>query len=170
MIRLALVADTHGYLDPSIAEVVRGCDRCVHAGDIGNAAVLDALQPRGAVHAVRGNNDTPRQWPASDLARLASLTSELRLALPGGDLIVVHGDRINPAAQRHARLRRRFTDTRMVVYGHSHRLVVDDNELPWVVNPGAAGKARTFGGPSCLVLEASRNNWRLEVIRVNQTT
>jgi hypothetical protein len=34
------------------------------------------------------------------------------------------------------------------------------------LNPGAAGKARTFGGPSCLILHVSPNNWHLETVRI----
>ena len=36
-IRVAIIADTHGFIDPRIAEAVRACDVAVHAGDIGNA-------------------------------------------------------------------------------------------------------------------------------------
>ncbi|MGC9008626.1 MAG: metallophosphoesterase family protein [Halothiobacillaceae bacterium] len=54
MIRVALVADTHGMLDERIAEIVADCDLVVHAGDIGAPRVLAALQPKsGRVMAVR---------------------------------------------------------------------------------------------------------------------
>ncbi|HEY5790682.1 MAG TPA: metallophosphoesterase family protein, partial [Gammaproteobacteria bacterium] len=63
-LRVALVSDTHGHLDPRVAAIVERCDLAVHAGDVGGMAVLAQLQPRlGRVIAVRGNNDTPREWP-----------------------------------------------------------------------------------------------------------
>jgi predicted phosphodiesterase len=74
---------------------------------------------------------------------------------------VTHGDRYSPST-RHAMLRAQFADARAVVYGHSHRLVVGDRETPWILNPGAAGRARTYGGPSCLLLEATTRKWRVE--------
>jgi putative phosphoesterase len=164
-LRVLLLADTHGVLDERIAALARECDVAVHAGDVGNAAVLDALRVGGAhVVAVRGNNDMPSKWPRNDWRVLEGINEVERVALPGGVLIVTHGDRYAPAT-RHARLRAAFPDARAIVYGHSHRLIVDDGETPWILNPGAAGRARTYGGPSCLVLEASARTWRVEAKR-----
>lgn len=164
--RVAIVSDTHGVLDPRIAAVVAGCDLCVHAGDIGSAAVLRALAPRsGVVRAVTGNNDRPERWAAGERDLLACLAPEQRLDLPGGQLVVVHGHRVNPAAARHLRLRCRYAEARAVVYGHSHRLACDTDALPWVLNPGAAGRDRTHGGPSCLVLTAETTEWSVQAVR-----
>ena len=169
-VRVAILADTHGFLDPRIAAQVGRCDFAVHAGDVGNTAVLEALQPREGVLAVSGNNDLPAKWPPGEAGRLAGLPAEGSLELPGGRLMVVHGDRVNPVAQRHDRLRAAYPQARAIVYGHSHRLVCDLERLPWVLNPGAAGRARTYGGPSCLVLTASPRRWRLESIRFGPLT
>lgn len=165
MVRVAIVSDTHGVLDPRVAEVVADCDLAVHGGDIGNAAVLAALAPRtGRITAVLGNNDVPHKWPASDQHLLGQLPLEATEHLPGGRLVVVHGHR-TPAKERHAKLRRRYPDARVIVYGHSHRLVADQDAEPWVLNPGAAGRERTFGGPSCMVLSAGHGGWSLAVHR-----
>lgn len=162
IIRVILLSDTHGVLDERIAALAKECDVAVHAGDIGNAGVLDALASGGAeVFAVRGNNDVAAKWPRGARNALAALEDVVRVDLPGGILIATHGDRLAPRT-RHARLRASFADARAIVYGHSHRLVVDDGSMPWVLNPGAAGRARTYGGPSCLVLEASKRGWRIE--------
>lgn len=164
MIRVALVADTHGTLDERIAEVVAACDLAVHAGDIGAPGVLASLQPRsGRVIAVRGNNDTPLQWPRGSEGWLRELPEQARLDLPGGILVVEHGHRALPAALRHARLRERHPYARAVVYGHTHRLVVDREAEPWVLNPGAAGRIRTHGAPSCLVLNAGPDHWSVDI-------
>lgn len=164
MIRVALVADTHGALDERIAEVVAGCDLAVHAGDIGRPQVLAAMQPKsGRVIAVRGNNDTPLQWPRGAEGWLSELPEQARLELPGGILVVEHGHRALPASLRHARLRERHPNARAIVYGHTHRLVVDQDSSPWVLNPGAAGRTRTYGAPSCLVLTAALEGWRVDI-------
>jgi len=86
----------------------------------------------------------------------------VRVELPGGILVATHGDQFSPS-KRHARLRAAFPEAQAILYGHSHKLVIDDAEAPWVLNPGAAGRARTFGGPSCLLLHASASGWRIEV-------
>jgi putative phosphoesterase len=163
--RVLILSDTHGQLDVRIGALAQDCDVVMHAGDVGSSNVLDALRAGGAsVVAVRGNNDVPSKWPRGERRELDALEDEARIDLPGGTLIAVHGDRYTPAT-RHARLRRAYPDARAVVYGHSHRLIVDDAATPWILNPGAAGRARTYGGPSCLVLEARPRTWRVETHR-----
>ncbi len=165
MLRVAILSDTHGVLDPRIADIVSDCDLAVHGGDIGNAGVLAGLKPRsGRVIAVLGNNDSPAKWPERETWLLGQLPAQVAEELPGGQLVVVHGHR-TPAKGRHERLRRRFPEARAVVYGHSHRLATDCDALPWLLNPGAAGRSRTFGGPSCIVLEATTGSWSLQVHR-----
>jgi putative phosphoesterase len=164
-LRVLLLADTHGILDTRIGAIARECDVVVHTGDVGNATVLDMLRAGGAqVFAVRGNNDVPSKWPRDDRRVLDDLEETARIDLPGGVLIATHGDRYAPST-RHARLRAAFPEARAIVYGHSHRIVVDDEASPWILNPGAAGRARTYGGPSCLMLEASPRAWRIEALR-----
>ncbi len=164
-VRVAIVADTHGRLDPRVAGIVKTCDMAVHGGDIGDAGILARLEPRGGrVFAVFGNNDVPAKWPEAERHLLDCLPEMLNLALPGGVLSVVHGHQ-TAARGRHERLRARFPDARAVVYGHSHRLIADRDASPWILNPGAAGSARTYGGASCMVLFASETLWRIKCFR-----
>jgi len=164
--RVAILSDTHGRLDPRIAAVVASCDCAVHAGDIGAAAVLDALRPlMKTVVAVLGNNDVAGKLDAQDWAVLRGVPYEARLELGSGVLVVVHGHKAGPVARRHAWLRTRYPAARAVVYGHSHRLVCDRAEMPWILNPGSAGLSRTFGGPSCQVLSTGGGRWMIETIR-----
>jgi len=165
MARVLLLSDTHGVLDERIAALAAECDVAVHAGDVGNADVLEALRsacPR--VVAVRGNNDVTSKWPRGERDALDALEEGADVELPGGVLSATHGDAYAPKT-RHARLRAAFPHARGIVYGHSHRLVIDDAQTPWVLNPGAAGRARTYDGPSCLVLYASMKTWRVEAKR-----
>jgi putative phosphoesterase len=165
-VRVAIVSDTHGFLDPRIAELVASCDVAVHAGDIGGVGVLRELRPRlGRVLAVRGNNDTAEKWAPGEGRVLSRLTDEVVLDLPGGRLVVVHGDKAGTAQKRHDRLRKSYPDARAVVYGHSHHTVWDRRQKPWLLNPGAAGRSRTFGGPSCLLLVASEKRWQVSQIK-----
>ncbi len=164
--RVAIVADTHGFLDPRIADQIAECEVAIHAGDIGGAEVLCAMQPKEEVVAVRGNVDGPASWPDHEIHMLENLPDQVVLDLPGGQLAVTHGDRFNEPAHRHARLREAFPNARAVVYGHSHELVVDDEGEPWVLNPGAAGRVRTNGGPSMIVLECRKEGWSVEPVQL----
>jgi putative phosphoesterase len=164
--RILLLSDTHGQVHPEILSLAARVDIIVHAGDIGNANVLEALREGDRpLHAITGNNDTPGKWSTADREALSGLPAHLQIDLRGGVLAVEHGHRANPVAKRHKILRDRYPDARLIVYGHSHRQLVDDAERPWVVNPGAAGRSRTFGGAGCVMLTIVARNWRLEACR-----
>ena len=160
-----LVSDTHGHVDERISDLAGTCDFVLHLGDIGSAAVLKQLQPKSdQVFAVTGNNDTPAKWDVGDLEVLRSLPQQLTLKLPGGDLVAEHGHEIRNASRYHELLREKHPSARVIAFGHTHRRVVDTSENPWVVNPGASGRNRTYGGPSCLVLKQQNDTWSFEEI------
>lgn len=161
-VRVVIISDTHGHLHPEIRKLVNNSDLVIHAGDIGDASVLDGLFPEsGEIVAVRGNNDLPFLWPANQASRLNEIPLKNQVSLPGGIISVEHGDRFGYAPD-HQKLRSDHADSRLVVYGHTHRLIIDDEQIPWVVNPGAAGNSRTYGGSSCLLLRASESSWDVE--------
>ena len=159
--RVALLADSHGAIADSVLEAVATADLIVHAGDVGNLEVMRQLRRVAPLRAVRGNNDTVRQWPAGSSAQLARLPDAIEIALAGGLLVVLHGHQFPRVATRHAKMRAAFPTARCVVYGHSHRRVLDSVVQPWIVNPGACGKSRTYGGASWLGLCVARDEWRI---------
>lgn len=161
---VGILSDSHGYLDPRVAEVVNTCEYIIHAGDIFNGGILDQLTPSSELIAVAGNNDIPAVWSEEERERVMSLPHKAELELPGGRLIIEHGHRLGNHPE-HDQLRWDHAEARMVVYGHTHHQVVDKDDSPWIVNPGASGRVRTHGGPSCLVLYASETDWRLESFR-----
>ncbi|MDH3282132.1 MAG: metallophosphatase family protein [Gammaproteobacteria bacterium] len=161
--RILIISDTHGFVDPRIVTMAGTCEITVHAGDILDPAVLDELRPHsGELVAVKGNNDVPEKWPRSGHRLLQQLPEQHMLDLPGGRLAVEHGHQIWDTRNYHFRLRRRHPGVRAIVYGHSHHQVCDTAENPWVLNPGAAGRVRNHGGPSCLVLHAGKRRWRVD--------
>ncbi len=162
---IVILADTHGVLDDRVAALARRADLVIHGGDVGNADILDELEAAADVVAVLGNNDVPAKWPRGQARRLRALPERTRIEVPGGVIAIEHGHRALPARARHDVLRKRHADARLVVYGHSHHLVIDRAAAPWIVNPGAAGRARTFGGPSCVILRAGPRTWRLDAHR-----
>lgn len=162
-VRVAILSDTHGHVCPNVLDVVATCDIAVHAGDIGSAGVLQRLREvTGAVYAVRGNNDVPGLWAGDELGVLGTVPRATELELPGGLLAVEHGHAHGPMSPDLGRLRAAHRGARAIVYGHTHRMLVDRTSLPWVLNPGAAGRIRNRGGPSCLVLSAREDSWQVE--------
>ncbi len=126
--RVGLVSDTHGLLRPQAVDFLHGCDHIVHAGDITDAAVLDALARLAPVTAVRGNNDKG-EWAA------ARLHETEMVQLGGVWLYVIHDLSqidIDPAG----------AGVQVVVSGHTHRPLIDQRDGVLFVNPGSAGPRR----------------------------
>jgi putative phosphoesterase len=119
---VGVIADTHGYVDPRLAAAFAGVEAIVHAGDVGGAHVLDALRMMAPLHAVYGNNDE----------KLGGLGLRLHedFALAGVLFHLVH-------QLPHARP---GAGAKVVVYGHSHRALVQQRDGRLYVNPGAAGR------------------------------
>ena len=160
-VTVGILSDSHGYLDPRIAEIVNQCEHIVHAGDIFNAHVLEQLKPKKLLTAVAGNNDYDSFWSEEEIDIVNALPQDDQLELPGGLLVVEHGHRFGNHPE-HEQLRDSHQDARLIVYGHTHHRIIDQDPIPWVVNPGASGKVRTHGGPSCLILHASEDEWDIE--------
>jgi putative phosphoesterase len=165
-ITVAIISDTHASLHDEIKAIIRQCDIAIHAGDICDADILDEMQPKtGRVIAVTGNNDHERSWPDHQTHLVKELPAVASLELPGGLVKIEHGHVHDMNSPDHQDLREAHPEARLVVYGHTHRKVIDDYKQPWVVNPGAAGAIRTRGGASCLVLTATETLWKIDSYR-----
>ena len=78
--RVGLVSDTHGLVDPRLREALAGCDLVLHAGDVVGEEVLLALRAIAPVTAVRGNCDEGTELgrlPALATVRMGALTALL---------------------------------------------------------------------------------------------
>jgi putative phosphoesterase len=135
---IGVISDTHGYMDPRLAAAFAHVEAIVHAGDVGGTHVLDALRAIAPVYAVYGNNDE----------RLGGLGLPLRadFALAGVRLHLVHQ---LPHARPH-------DGTDVVVFGHSHRALVERRGERLYVNPGAAGRAGFHRVQTVALLTADR--------------
>ena len=164
--RIAIISDTHGVIDKNIISVVKSCDQVIHAGDICGAHILEELkQIHSDVTAVCGNNDHAELWHCDESHVVNALPDIAELTLPGGILVIEHGHKHGHHAPCHDSMRQAHPHARAIVYGHTHTMVIDDEKIPMVINPGAAGETRTRGGASCLVLTASLDDWHVEEIR-----
>lgn len=127
MIRVGLISDTHGLLRPAAIDLLRGCERILHAGDVGTVGLLEALGELAPVTAVRGNNDRD---PA-----LAGLPETALVQVGEVRIYVLHDLKqlaIDPAAE----------GIHVVLSGHSHRPLVEERSGVLYVNPGSAGRRR----------------------------
>ena len=127
MLRIGVISDTHGLLRPEAIAFLRGSDYIVHAGDIGDAAVLSQLSAVAPVTAVRGNNDTGA-W-AQGIAETAVLKVGAISIYVLHDLAQLE---VDPVAAGH----------QVVVAGHSHKPRLERRGGVLYVNPGSAGPRR----------------------------
>lgn len=165
-VKVAIISDTHSVIHPEIESIIKRCDIAIHAGDICNANVLKAMHPKsGQVIAVAGNNDYAGAWPSEQVDVVDALPQVAKLDLPGGIVKIEHGHKHDMHKPDHADLRNAHPEARAVIYGHTHKKIIDDFEIPWVMNPGAAGNQRNRGGSSCLILTANEANWSVESFR-----
>jgi putative phosphoesterase len=148
--QLLLIADTHlrlgegNRLTARIAAHLAAADAVLHAGDISDASILEALRdsaPHADVHAVAGNTD-----------HRLELRERITLELGGSTVGLVHNS--GSASGRGARLRRWFPDADLVVFGHSHlpwhevNVRPSDHHIQHHVNPGSAMVRRV---PTCTI-------------------
>jgi uncharacterized protein len=152
-LRLLVLADTHlredlAPLPPEVWAELERCDAVLHAGDVVTADLLRALRARRPVHAVLGNNDH---------ALVGALPERLELELAGVRVAMVHD--AGARAGRERRMRRRFPDADLVVFGHSHEPVdaegIDGQRL---FNPGSAVQRRRQPRRTMGVLELVRGH------------
>lgn len=124
---IGVISDTHGLLRDEAVAVLRGCDLILHAGDIGNEAVIDGLNSIAQVIAIRGNVDSgawTKHYPETEVAQFGSRYFYLLHNLADLD--------IDPAAAGFA----------AVISGHSHLPKIATKEGVLYVNPGSAGPRR----------------------------
>ncbi|HLU72870.1 MAG TPA: metallophosphoesterase family protein [Nonomuraea sp.] len=128
--RVVALSDTHAprrwkSCPPRVAGLLAGADVILHAGDVCVPSVIDELSAYAPVHVVKGNNDGP------DLDAPETLELEL------GGLRVGMTHDSGPAKGRLARMRRRFPEADLVVFGHSH-IPLDESEAGFrIFNPGS---------------------------------
>jgi putative phosphoesterase len=123
--RIGLISDTHGLLRPQALAALAGVERIIHAGDIGNAAVLDALAAIAPVDVVRGNNDTG--------AWAAAIPHHVTLEYGGLRIYLLHDLK---------ELKGRMPPVQVVIAGHSHKPLVQEQDGVLRINPGSAGPRR----------------------------
>ncbi|MEM6794002.1 MAG: metallophosphoesterase family protein [Acidobacteriota bacterium] len=151
MRRFGILSDTHGLLRPQVLEMLQGCEKILHAGDVGKASILEALGHIAPVIAVRGNVD--------EGGELSALPATVEGDLDGVPFAMTHRREDAPASWRRG--------AELVIFGHSHRPEMDWFGKCLYLNPGAAGPRR-FSLPLSLALihVAPDRRWFPEILAI----
>jgi uncharacterized protein len=126
-IQIGVISDTHGLLRPEAVEALRGSERIIHAGDVGEPEILERLRQIAPVSAIRGNVDKSawaRKLPETEVVELGGISIYVLHDLSQLDL--------KPQA----------AGFHVVIYGHSHVPKQETREDVLYFNPGSAGPRR----------------------------
>ena len=126
---IGLVSDTHGLMRDSLFVALAGVSQILHAGDVGGREIIDALSTIAPVLAVHGNVD-----PLDGI-----LPQRVALDAGGLSIHVSHGDEVGSPTP--GKLLARYSAD-VLVFGHTHRPLIERVGNRLVVNPGAAGPRR----------------------------
>ena len=146
---IGVISDTHGLLRPEAIAALRGSDHIIHAGDVGDPEILDALKRLAPLTAIRGNIDKSswaRRIPESEVVELAGMPIYVLHDLAQLDL--------KPEA----------AGLKVVVYGHSHVPKQETRNGVLYFNPGSAGPRRFKLPISVGRLTVEEGNIRGEII------
>jgi uncharacterized protein len=121
-IRIGVISDTHGYLDPMVLEIFAGVQHIIHAGDIMDPDTLPALERVAPVTAVAGN---------LDVGDLGKLPREVAGEVGGVRFVVGHkAGKVDGAPKD--------DHPDLIVFGHDHVQVAEWVDGSLYINPGTA--------------------------------
>jgi putative phosphoesterase len=149
---VGLISDTHGLLRPEVFEAFHGVELILHAGDVGGREILTQLRAIAAVHAVYGNIDRPGE---------PGLAGSVDIRLEGLSVHVSHGHELGSPTP--ARLVATYPAD-VIIYGHTHKALIERVEGALVVNPGAAGPRRFDVKPSVAILEIEAGRAAVRIV------
>ncbi len=156
--KIGLISDTHGYLDPRLPKIFRGVDHILHAGDIGPDVIIAQLESIAPVTAVLGNNDNSPCFPLTQVVQLGELK------------FLVHHI-VSPRAlndELKARIAKEKPD--VVMFGHSHQPFNQRINGIWFINPGYAGQPKFGAERSVALLEGAGKKLELRFVKLTDAT
>lgn len=145
--RVGLISDTHmparcAMLPPVLFEALRGVDLLLHAGDVGELWVLDALSAIAPVIAVHGNDETvdaQRELPYQQVIAVGGqriLLTHAHYPDRAAEMASRTDDAWGPKLARRAAMGR-HAGARIVVFGHTHIPMAVEQDGALLINPGA---------------------------------
>ncbi|MCA1839040.1 MAG: metallophosphoesterase family protein [Actinomycetota bacterium] len=157
--KIGVISDTHipsraRQVPDQVFDLFEGVDAVIHAGDVVNKQVLIDLRAIAPLHAVLGNCD-----PTS-----LDLPETLVVDAASWKVGVIH-DSGGKAARRRS-LRHRFPECRVVVFGHSHQPMIEDDGDLLLVNPGSACDPRFARVPTVAMLDLAVSGPKARLIEL----
>ena len=150
--KLAILSDTHGLLRPEVAEHLKTADAILHGGDVNKPGIVDQLERYAPLYVVRGNND--KEWAEQ-------IPHDLTITLGGVTFYMVHNKKEVPAD---------LTGVDAVVFGHSHKYLLEEKDGVLWLNPGSCGPRRFHQEITMMMAEVENGTLQVEKITIPQGT
>jgi len=152
IVTAGVISDTHNWLRPEVSTFFADCDCILHAGDICSQEVLLKLEKIAPVYAVRGNMDHgvwARSLPERRLVELA-----------GAGIYILHDlSRLDVKPEA--------AGINAVIYGHTHRVKVQERGPVLYINPGSAGPSRG-GRPTAARMRIEDGDIRVRILEFRE--
>ena len=150
--KLAILSDTHSLLRPEVAEHLKTADAILHGGDVNKPGIVDQLERYAPLYVVRGNND--KEWAEQ-------IPHDLTITLGGVTFYMVHNKKEVPAD---------LTGIDAVVFGHSHKYLLEERDGVLWLNPGSCGPRRFHQEITMMMAEAEDGTLQVEKITIPHET
>ena len=148
---VGLISDTHGLLREEALSALQGSDLIIHAGDVGNAEIIEKLSAVAPVVAVRGNVDKG-EWASGLPATALVEAGPVRIYV----LHNIHELGVDPAA----------AGFQVVIAGHSHKPSRVDRDGVTYLNPGSAGPRRFRLPITVARMDVGHSPWKIELVEL----
>ena len=145
---IAILSDTHGLLRPEVAEHLKTADAILHGGDVNKPGIVDQLERYAPLYVVRGNND--KEWAEQ-------IPHDLTITLGGVTFYLVHNKKEVPAD---------LTGIDAVVFGHSHKYLLEERDGVLWLNPGSCGPRRFHQEITMMMAEVENGALQVEKITI----
>lgn len=146
--KIAILSDTHGLLRPEVVELLKTVDVILHGGDINKQSIVDELWQYAPLYVVRGNND--KDWAEA-------IPHDLTVTLEGLTFFMVHNKKEVP---------KDLLGVNVVVFGHSHKYVQQEQDGVLWLNPGSCGPRRFHQEITMMVVEAADGRITVDKITI----
>ena len=152
-----VLADTHiprraKALPEKLVPYLKRASLILHAGDLISPSLLEELALYASVRAVKGNVDPPE----------VELPETLEFDFGGARIAMIHDS--GRKEGRRMRLKKRFPEARVVVFGHSHIPFLEDEDGFLLLNPGSPTDKRRQPDHTCALLFVKDDKVRAEIV------
>ena len=150
--KIGVISDTHGYLDPRVETIFAGVDHILHAGDIGDPMIPLELGFIAPTTTVLGNNDPGMPFLETEVITLADRK------------FLVHHivNPFAPSEKLEARIQRDRPD--VIVFGHTHKRYCETVNGILYLNPGYSGAAKMGSDRSVAILHLTGKDIRPQFV------